>query len=90
MNSLIFKFLRYSGLVSYFKNIHQKNTVTILLYHDPNPAVIEKQFKYLLKEYNIISLNDFMLSHKNQDSKTLPSKSLIITFDDGHKRNFEL
>ena len=86
----IYKFLRYSGLPFFFKNILQKKKVTILLYHDPDPKVVGRQFQYLLKEYNVISLDDFLKAKSSNDLSSLPNKSLIITFDDGHKRNFHI
>lgn len=88
MNQLLFKLLRYSGLPLIFRELIQKKMVTILLFHDISRETAEKTFLYLQKKYNIIGLNDFIYAVKTQTS--LPRKALVITFDDGHVKNFDL
>jgi len=87
---LLYKILRYSGLVFLFREVIQRDKVTLLLYHDLSREAAEKTFTWLAKHYNIISLNDFVAACKNPNSRSLPKKSLIITFDDGHVRNYQL
>ena len=82
--------LRFSGLPFFFREIKQRNTVTILLYHDINKITAEKTFSYLSKRYNIIPLNVFVEAIKSRDMTKIPQYALIITFDDGHKENYSL
>ncbi len=89
MKKILFKLLRYSGLPFIFREFIQKNKVTIILFHDIDKSTTEKTFSYLEKKYNIISLDKY-LKAINDNSITLPNKSLIITFDDGHIRNYEM
>jgi len=88
MKNLIFKIIRYSGLPFFFREIIQRNKVSILLFHDISKDDAEKAFTYLSRKYNIISLQDFLEGVHN--STKLPRKSLIITFDDGHVSNYSL
>ena len=68
----------------------QKKRVTILLYHDISAENALLHFQYLKEKYNIIPLQTFIKAHKENKVKDLPKKSLIITFDDGHKDNYKL
>lgn len=90
MKKLLFKILRYSGLVFIFREIIQRNKVTLLLYHDIDRNTAEKTFPWLAKHYNIISLNDFIAACKSGNGQSIPKKALIITFDDGHVGNYKL
>ena len=64
-----------------FKNIN-RNRLRVLAYHTvPDQEKFEKQLKYLVKEYNIISIEDLLNSVYNKE--TLPEHPLLITFDDG-------
>lgn len=90
MNSIVFKILRFSGMPWVFRNFIQKDKVSILMFHEIDVKTASKTFAYLLKKYNIISLNDYLRAHINADKSNLPKKALIITFDDGHASNYEL
>lgn len=90
MNKILFKILRYIGLPVLFREIIQKNKVTILLFHDINNKTADKTFAYLKKKYNIIDLNVFIDALEKKDFSEIPPKALIITFDDGHIRNYEM
>ncbi|MDI6645197.1 MAG: polysaccharide deacetylase family protein [Methanobacteriaceae archaeon] len=76
-----------------------KSQVIILTYHRTGPMtdkwilnplihqeIFEKQMKYLIKNFNIISLND--LTEMIANGK-IPEKAVAITFDDGYKDNYE-
>jgi poly-beta-1,6-N-acetyl-D-glucosamine N-deacetylase len=85
---LLLKLIRFSGLHLFFRYL-QKNRVTIIFYHDIDQESFEKQIKYLIRYYNIISLNtlaDFLY----KKNVKLPPRSVMITFDDGHAGNFKL
>ena len=87
-NKILFKIFRYSGIPFLFREIIQKNKVTILLFHDIDKTAAEQTFSYLSKNYNIICLNDFITALKQKTK--VPKKALIITFDDGCLRNFDI
>ena len=87
---LILRFIRLSGLPFFFREILQKNKVSILLFHDLNKEIADQTFNYLSKKYNIIHLNDFIEAVEQEDLNKIPKKALIITFDDGHIRNYEM
>lgn len=88
MKKILFLIIRFSGLPFLFREFIQKNKVTIILFHDIDQKTAFTNFKALKKRYNIIRLKDFIL--KKSNSFKIPKKSLIITFDDGLKRNFEI
>lgn len=90
MKKLLFKALRYSGLPALFRQLVQKNKVTILLFHDLSPEVAEKTFTYLKRRYNIICLNRFIEAAEKKEPVRIPPKALVLTFDDGHIRNYEM
>lgn len=90
MKKLFFKILRYSGLVFLFREVIQRNKVTLLLYHDLSRPAAEKTFPWLAKHYNIISLQDFIAACQDPARHSLPPKALILTFDDGHIGNYHL
>src|SRR5262245_4068409 len=82
--------LRFSGLPWLVRNVHARRRVTIILYHDPSPDVFEKHLKYLSRRYRFIGMHDLAAALEGGEWSSLPSRSLIVTFDDGHKGNFAL
>ena len=87
---LVFKLLRYTGLPFLFRELVQRNKVTILMFHDIDKDVAYQSFRYLTRHYNIISLEKFKQALAAKDASRLPQKAMIITFDDGHKQNFDI
>ena len=67
-----------------------RNHVTILLYHDVKPEVFAKHITYLSRHYSIISLNTLVTAIYKKDYSDIPSKSVVITIDDGHAGNAAL
>jgi peptidoglycan/xylan/chitin deacetylase (PgdA/CDA1 family) len=90
VKKILLKLIKYSGLPFLFRELFQKNKVTILLYHDLSIDSAEKNFNYLIKNYNIIDFNDFIKICKKQVDTKLPTKSMIITFDDGRIGNYAI
>ncbi len=88
MNKFLFRLLRLTGLPLIFREIIQRNKVTILLLHDISIETAETIFNYILKKYAIIDLDDYIKAVEEKIS--LPKKSIIFTFDDGYIRNYEL
>ncbi|MDP8170025.1 polysaccharide deacetylase family protein [Pasteurella skyensis] len=67
-----------------------RNKVTIISYHNPSVEVFAKHIQYLSRYYNFISLDEFMTAKKDKIVNTLPKNTMIVTLDDGHKKNAEL
>ena len=88
LKSILFKVLRYSGLPVLFRDLLHRKKVTILLFHDIHPEDARRSFSYLARHYRIIGLQTYLKYRR--EKRPLPAKSLIITFDDGLKRNYEL
>jgi peptidoglycan/xylan/chitin deacetylase (PgdA/CDA1 family) len=89
MKRILFALIRYSGLPFCFREIFQRERVTIVLFHDISPENAEIMFGYLKKNYSVISIQDFLYNYYN-GFWNFPKKPLIITFDDGHKGNYSL
>lgn len=90
MKSLLFKFLRYSGVALFFREVVQRKKVSILLFHDMDLESAKRNFAYLKRHYNIIALNDYLDAIKDNNYHSLPHKALVLTFDDGHASNYKL
>lgn len=88
MSGIIYKTLRWSGIAWLWRETVQRRKVTFLLFHDMSAADAERNFTYLKRHYNIISLNDYLDVVHNKTQ--LPPKSVVITFDDGHASNYAL
>ena len=88
MRTLVYKILRYSGVAWVWREVVQRRKVTFMLFHDMEFASAERNFAYLKRHYNLISLNDYLESRHN--GERLPNKAVVITFDDGHVSNYAL
>jgi peptidoglycan/xylan/chitin deacetylase (PgdA/CDA1 family) len=86
----IFIFLRYSGLPFVLRELVQRRKITILVYHALPEGRARDHFQALQARYHIIALADYLRARAEDEMWRLPPKSLIITFDDGHRNNFEL
>jgi peptidoglycan/xylan/chitin deacetylase (PgdA/CDA1 family) len=82
--------IRYSGILFIIRNSYAKRKVAIIVYHDPQPDILDKHLTYLSKRYNYITLDKLVNAIYSQHWEDIPPKSLIITLDDGHKGNFQL
>jgi peptidoglycan/xylan/chitin deacetylase (PgdA/CDA1 family) len=82
--------IRFSGLPFLVRETVCRRRATIVVYHDPAPEVFEAHLAYLAKHFRIISLEQLVGAIEQRDWKRIPAKSLCITFDDGHRRNYEL
>lgn len=90
LKKIIFKLIRLSGLPHLTRELIQKDKVTILLFHNIESKVAQKNFHSLSQIYNIINLQDFIEATKSKAKEKLPPKALIITFDDGHIGNYKI
>ncbi len=64
--------------------------VTILAYHNPDPDHFEKHSKYLKKHFHFITIDTLVHGIENNDWDMIPSRAMVVTFDDGYKENYEL
>jgi peptidoglycan/xylan/chitin deacetylase (PgdA/CDA1 family) len=62
----------------------QRRRVTILVYHNPPPAVMERHLELLCRLYRVVSLREYV------EKRTLLRGALIVTLDDGYAQNFAL
>lgn len=90
---LIF-FSGYYYLFSFLK----KKKVTVLMYHRISKEIdnidlskkkkFEEQMGHLSENYNVITFDKLVDCYKTK--KKIPRNSVIITFDDGYKDNYEI
>lgn len=77
------------GLPYLVRSFISKRKVTFILYHDPDAQTFRKHVSYLTRSFNIIPLQQY-LDYREGKIQHLPDYSMVITFDDGHRRNAEL
>ena len=82
--------IRYSGIPFIIRNAYARSKVTIIVYHDPKPEILDKHLRYLSKRYNYITLDKLVNAIYSKNWGDTPPKSMIITLDDGPKGNFKL
>lgn len=90
MRKLAFLALRLTLLPFVFREVFQRNKVTILVYHAPTPQVFDEQIGVLKRLYNIVPLSAYVEARRTGDFSKLPPKALVVTLDDGHRSNFAL
>ena len=90
MRQLTFQALRFTLLPLVIREIVQRKKVTIIAYHDPSPEVFDSHVSVLKHVYNIVPLSVYVEAMQQGAFNRLPPKALIITIDDGHRRNYAL
>ncbi|WP_426424244.1 polysaccharide deacetylase family protein [Bradyrhizobium genosp. A] len=90
MRKLAFLALRLTLLPLVFREVFQRNKVTILVYHAPTPQAFDAQIGVLRRLYNIVPLSAYVEARRTGDFSKLPPKALVVTLDDGHRSNFAL
>ncbi|MFH2141736.1 MAG: glycosyltransferase [Bacteroidota bacterium] len=87
---LTFVVLKLIGVLYIFRNNKHINEVTVLLFHRISDekllswspltlGMFERILKYIMKHYDIVSLNDAIKNNLTKKPK------LVLTFDDGYK-----
>jgi len=82
--------LHWSGIPLLVRHTIARRRVTIVLYHDPAPEVLDRHLRYLAKRYSFITLDRLVEAIRDRDASHLPPRSLVVTFDDGHRGNHRL
>ena len=82
--------IRLSGISFLIKEVIFRNKVTIIVYHNPNPEIFRRHIEYLSKHYNLIPLARLVDGIYKKDWSGVPTKSLVITIDDGFRNNYNL
>src|SRR6266480_1224108 len=82
LRDMIFILLRYSGIPFLLRELIQRRKITILVYHSLPGVRARRHFQALRARYHIIALSDYLRARAEGETWRLPSKSLIITFDD--------
>jgi len=90
LRNAIFILLRYSGIPFVLREVFHRRKVTILVYHALPATRARRHFRALTARYHIIALSDYLHARLEGERWRLPPKPIIITFDDGHRNNFEL
>ncbi len=86
----VFRMLRASMAPALVRETIQRKRVTLALYHDPDLETLERHLVVLQRLYSIISLREFVDALADGCVDKLPPKSLVVTFDDGHRANYAL
>jgi peptidoglycan/xylan/chitin deacetylase (PgdA/CDA1 family) len=90
MRKLAFLALRLTLLPFVFREVLQRNKVTIIVYHAPAPQVFDAHIGVLRRLYNIVPLSAYVDARRTRDFSKLPPKALVVTLDDGHGSNSAL
>ncbi len=71
------------------KNILPTDTKDEKLFITP-PEIFEKEMKYLVdNNYQVISITQYLNYLKNKSQNPIPKKSIILTFDDGYRTQYD-
>lgn len=82
---------RATGVASAIRRRAGRSRVGILVYHDPTPERLDAHLGYLRsRDIPVIPLDALVDALHTQDWSEIPGESVVLTFDDGHKRNAEL
>jgi peptidoglycan/xylan/chitin deacetylase (PgdA/CDA1 family) len=88
--NLVCALIRLTLLPALVREIFQRRKVTVLIYHNPSPRAFAEHVAILKRSYNFVSLRRFVDAHLAGALAALPPKSLVLTFDDGHRGNWAL
>jgi peptidoglycan/xylan/chitin deacetylase (PgdA/CDA1 family) len=82
--------VRFSGAAWLARHTLQSDRVTVLAYHDPDPATFERHVALLASLYNVIPMGALLDAIREGDFRALPRRPLLITLDDGWAGNARL
>lgn len=81
---------RYSGLSRWARGLGDGPKVGILCYHNPTPERLDAHLYWIKHRYPIIELDKLVDAAHSGNWAGLPDRSIVLTFDDGHKGNATL
>ena len=81
---------RWSGLGALTRRLVARRRVSILVYHDPSPAVVDRHLRWLSRHYSFIDLETLVGALETGNWIAIPDYALVVTLDDGHRGNFLL
>jgi len=82
--------LRVTGAPWLLREVIGKNKITIVNYHKVTAERFEEHIKLFSKLYSFVSIDEVQLALEEKNFKDLPSKPLVVSFDDGHASNAKL
>jgi peptidoglycan/xylan/chitin deacetylase (PgdA/CDA1 family) len=82
--------IRWTGLAFLVRATIGRNRVSIIVYHDPSPDVLERHLSYLARTRSLISLSELVDALHSGSWPSLPRHAVVITFDDGRRNNARL
>ena len=90
IREFIYFLIRISGLPFLVRAFIQRNTVTILTFHNIRYQTAHLLFHFIKRKYNPVSLKFYIQCLLGKKPELLPPRALIVTLDDGYKENFHL
>jgi peptidoglycan/xylan/chitin deacetylase (PgdA/CDA1 family) len=85
-----FRLLRLTLIPVLIRHTLQRERVTLLLYHDPAPATLDRHLEILKQLYSIIDLRTYVSALCDGTTSKLPHRALVVTLDDGYRGNRSL
>jgi peptidoglycan/xylan/chitin deacetylase (PgdA/CDA1 family) len=90
MSEFVAYLLWLSGLSALIRATIARNAVTILLYHDPSPAVFDRHINYLKRDYTLLPFAKLIDAIYSKDWSKIHPRSVVVHIDDGYRENAEL
>ena len=90
LGNLLAALIRWSGLAWLVRHTFARRGVSIVLYHDPDPAELDRQLGYLSDRYSVVPMDRAVEAIRSDSVGELPPRSLVVNLDDGPARNAEL
>lgn len=80
----------FLGIPWFVRRALCRRAVTFLVYHDPSPYIFDRHISWLKNHYSIVSIDQAVDALSTGSLSQLGEYPLVITIDDGHKRNINL
>lgn len=103
IKNITYKTISLKPILFHWRKLKLYNKIVVLMYHEIADdfddidawTVVKKsdfirQMEYLSNHFNIISLKDAIALMKNKNLDNRDKPSVVITFDDGYKGNYQV